>query len=205
MVVLRYHVPKLHCSRESSTRLESASEETRQFNVHDALGPCSQAGLGNHEPHKTWRQCEERSTHATYDGDQFFEIPRDYMKEVKLMEKGTSRADVLTVVEESEIAGLQSCNSDSGHKTDLEDDEMGDIVNGNGRDGDGDCGWEKPKQEKKKPKANAEKRGRKAGSIEDTVRESERKQLKRIKYIRNPKSQEHKMDGSGTASDPLKL
>ena len=44
------------------------------------------------------------------------------------------------VVEESEIANLQSRNSDNGHNTDLEDDEMGDVVDGYSSDGDGDGG-----------------------------------------------------------------
>ena len=74
-----------------------------------------------------------------------FELPKDYVKQAKLKEKGTSRADVLTVVEESETAHLQSRNSDSEHNTDLEDDEMGDVVDGCSSDGDGDGGWEEPK------------------------------------------------------------
>ena len=35
-----------------------------------------------------------------------FELPKDYMKQAKLTEKGTLLADVLTVVEESKIAHL---------------------------------------------------------------------------------------------------
>ena len=111
----------------------------------------------------------------------------------------------MTVVEESETVHLQSRNSDSGHNTDLEDDEMGDVVDSGGSYGNGDGGWEESKQEHKKPKAKAKKRGKKAGSIEDTVRESESKQPRSIKDIGNPKLQEPKMDGSDTASDPLKL
>ena len=134
-----------------------------------------------------------------------FELPKDYVKQAKLKEKGTSRADVSMVVEESETAHLQSRNSGSEHNTDLEDDEMGDVVDGCGSDGDGDGGWEEPKQEKKKRRAKAKKRSKKAGSTEDTVRESESKQPQSIKDIRNRKLHERTMDVSGTASDPLKL
>ena len=49
------------------------------------------------------------------------------------------------MVEESETAHLQSHNSDSEHNTDLEDDEMGNIVDGYSSDGNGDGGWEEPK------------------------------------------------------------
>ena len=46
--------------------------------------------------------------HAMHDGGQLFnapfELPKNYVKQAKLTEKGTSRADVLTVVEESETA-----------------------------------------------------------------------------------------------------
>ena len=96
-----------------------------------------------------------------------FELPKDYVKQVKLIEKGTLQADVLMVVEESETAHLQSCNSDSGHSTDMEDDKRGDVVDGCGSDGEG--GWEEAKQEKKKRRAKAKKRTKKAGSIEGTV------------------------------------
>ena len=89
------------------------------------------------------------------------------------------------MVEESETAHLQLRNSDSEHNTNLEDDEMGGVVDGCGSDGDGDSGWEEPKQEKKKRRSKAKKRSKKAGSIEDTVRESESKQPQSIKGIRN--------------------
>ena len=49
------------------------------------------------------------------------------------------------MVEESETAHLQSRNSDSEHNTDLEDDKMGDVVDGCSNDGNGDGGWEEPK------------------------------------------------------------
>ena len=35
-----------------------------------------------------------------------FELPKDYVKQAKLKEKGTSQADISTVVEESETAHL---------------------------------------------------------------------------------------------------
>ena len=60
-------------------------------------------------------------------------------------------------------------NSDSGHNTDLEDDEMGEVVDSSGSDGNGDGGWEEQKQENKKRKATAKKRGKEADSTEDIV------------------------------------
>ena len=139
-----------------------------------------------------------------HDGDRLFELPKDYVKQAKLMEKGTSRADVSTVVEESETTHLHSRNSDSGHNTDLEDDEMCDVVDSCSSDGNANGGWEEPKQEKKKRRAKAKKRSKKAGSTEDTVRESESKQPQSIKDIRNRKLHERTMDVSGTASNPPK-
>ena len=82
---------------------------------------------------------------------------------------------------------------------------MADVVEGCGSDGNGEGGWEEPKQEKKKHRAKPKKRSKKAGSTEDTVRESESKQPQSIKDIRNRKLHERTMDVSGTASDPLKL
>ena len=54
----------------------------------------------------------ERNKHARYGQwrpaffEVPFELPKDYMKQAKLTEKGTLLADVLTVVEESKIAHL---------------------------------------------------------------------------------------------------
>ena len=116
-----------------------------------------------------------------------------------------SRANVSIVVEESETVHLQSRDSDSEHNTDLEDDEMGDVVDGCSSDGDGDGGWEEPKQEEEKHRAKAKKKSKKAGSTEDIVPELESKQPQSIKDIRNRKFHKRTMDGFGTASDPLKL
>ena len=209
MPVLRYHITKLHGSRESSARLERTSEETGRFGVHYPRV---------HVPKSVWetaiqtkrgdsveKKARMLRTIKTSFFEAPFELPKDYVKQAKLKEKRASQANVLTVVEESETAHLQSHNSDSEHNTDLEDDEMGDVVDGCGSDGNGDGGWEEPKQEKKKRRAKAKKRSKKAGSIEDTIRESESKQPQNIKDIRNQKLHERMMDGSGTTSDPLKL
>ena len=144
MPVQRYHVPKLHGSRESSVCLERTSEETGRFGVHYLPGPRSQVGMGNRELNEdgdsTEKQARMLRTMETSVFEAPFELPRDYVKQAKLKEKGTLQADVSTVVEESETAHLQSRNSDSEHNIDLEDDKMGDVVDGCGSDGDGDSG-----------------------------------------------------------------